>query len=1010
MNEQLKEFARCANDPVYFVNTYGHAFNIEKGIIAPIKCFEYQEEYLNNLKSNQNNIVLKARQTGISVITAAFICWMLLFGEDERILVVADNHAGALRFLNHVKVFLDNVPMFLQPDARPVDNTKEIKFSNGCWVRAVASSKNAGRGETLTMLVLDEVAFIEHADDIWKGSGLALAASGGKCAMISCVTKDTFIFTNKGMKQMKDFVKEDKSGGYEISEYSVLGKNKTRKGNLFFNNGFVDTKKIYTKNSKLEGSLNHKLWAYKNGKYDWYKLQDLEEGDYVSIQYGSNIWGSNNDVSKFKPSKNEKIRNEFNPKKITKEIAYLIGLYISEGSVYKKFNKKNNFIGGSVTITCGDNVSKGIKDAGLHFTKTKGDNLHYYISSKNFIEFLEYVGFDLSKKEKEIPSRVLEMSKENIAEMLKGIFDGDGYSRKDKGSIGISLSSKKLLEQIRLTLLNFGILSMYQEGITPPTEKVKVESKYYRIELNYKDSLKFYQDIGFKFKRKQNNKQILKECNLKRSSSYDIVPNSIGIAKKTFENSKKTTYNLRKSDIFLNCIINKKTEYKTKNISRNLLLKLIEECKEDISEEDLKFYEKIICKNIVWNKIEKTKLSKAETFDFSLPDNKEDFWCHSVVYNGILGHQTPNGVGNLYHKTWVAAEKKGNNPDARLSPLDFTYFRVHWSQHPIFSKGLEEKIDEEGTKYLTSPWYENECERLHYDRKQIAQELDLSFEGSGSLVINDKIIERYSKTCINIKPICYYDYKLEENNFINVETTFHIWHKPREGGNYILGADVARGGKGDYSTIEILDADNLEQVAEYQGQVAPDEFARIIFKIAKEYNEAYVAVECNSFGLATTLMLKNTLRYKENRMFHSVSVTKLYNRTSDFFANKGEKIPGFQTTTKTRPVLISALIKHMNAMQVKINSNRLLSEFSTFIYNGDKAEHQRGFNDDLIFAFAIALLMRDTEIDNVFWNKKIVKAMIEGISYSSTKWDGNEDPDFEDLDNPIWLYGPITSG
>ena len=67
----------------------------------------------------------------------------------------------------------------------------------------------------------------------------------------------------------------------------------------------------------------------------------------------------------------------------------------------------------------------------------------------------------------------------------------------------------------------------------------------------------------------------------------------------------------------------------------------------------------------------------------------------------------------------------------------------------------------------------------------------------------------------------------------------------------------------------------------------------------------------------------------------------------------------------------------------------------------------------LIFAFAIALFMRDTEIESVFWNKEVVKAKVEGISRSSTPWqgvDGKGDADDEDLENPAWLYGPITSG
>ena len=162
---------------------------------------------------------------------------------------------------------------------------------------------------------------------------------------------------------------------------------------MFHNNGKVETKKIYTTNSFLEGSLNHKLWACKDGNYDWYQLKDLNVGDYVSIQYGNESWGNNDDTSDFSPIISGKMRNVFTSKIITKEIAYLIGLYIAEGSTYKVLNKNGRFVGGTVTITCGDDVSMAINNASLKYSCH--DGLHYCISSKTFIEYLEYLGFDL---------------------------------------------------------------------------------------------------------------------------------------------------------------------------------------------------------------------------------------------------------------------------------------------------------------------------------------------------------------------------------------------------------------------------------------------------------------------------------------------------------------------------------------------------------------------------------------------------------------------------------------
>lgn len=566
--EEIQEYIKCARDPIYFLNTYGYVYDIKKSKVDKLTCFKYQEQAVKNFIKHQNNIVLKSRQTGMSVITAGLVVWMLLFKLDQRILIVANDGAGAIRFLSTVKQFFQFLPKFLyDPDTQSEkDNEKFFSIKNPegkiSWVKAVASSKNAGRGESLTALILDETAFIENAEDIWMAAGLALSATQGKCIMIS----------------------------------------------------------------------------------------------------------------------------------------------------------------------------------------------------------------------------------------------------------------------------------------------------------------------------------------------------------------------------------------------------------------------------------------------------------------------TPQGTGNLYHRTWVGT-KKGEN--------DFRSFEIHWTQHPVYSIGMEQKIDDYGRTYWTSPWYEKECERLQYDRVKIAQELDLSFEGSRSLVIESLIVEKYKRAIINEKPPIYYDYTRTEERFIATKTNFWVWKKPEHGRNYIIGGDVARGDSNDFSTLQVFDAENCEQVAEYQGKIAPDMFAILIDKVGRDYNMAYLVIECNSFGLATTLNIKNVQKYPSDKIYHSQSIKDIINPVAKVKVRENEEIPGIQTTTITRPLIISSLNTYMREGKLKINSTRLLEEFDTFIYNGNKAEHADGFNDDLIFALGVLLFVRDTEYYKHFASKELYAAMLGAISNQKTNF--NEKIQFENTpregtiqtstnteaedDNDLgWLYGNISSG
>ncbi len=376
-------------------------------------------------------------------------------------------------------------------------------------------------------------------------------------------------------------------------------------------------------------------------------------------------------------------------------------------------------------------------------------------------------------------------------------------------------------------------------------------------------------------------------------------------------------------------------------------------------------------------------------------DNADSIWMGagmavSQTKGKCIMISTPNGTGNLYHRTWVASIKNENN---------FNRLEVHWTENPISAKGLEVRVDDiTGKEYRWSPWYQEQIERLEHNTVKIAQELDLSFEGSKYLAIENVIIEKYDKEIKNYKINCYYNHSFwganpagnrdfdASDRFTKNKTGFWVWDLPREGARYIVSADVARGDGKDYSTIQVMDAATLEQVAEYQGKIGPDTFAHLIFRIATDYNEAYVVVEANSFGLATCLELKNKLKYK--KLYHSKSIQKMVEHYSRIKIDEGEDVPGFQTTSRTRPLLISCLLKYMRSNELKLKSQRIIEEFKTFVIVNDKAQHEPGFNDDLIFALGIGLFIRDTEFENVMLGQKLFSTMLDAIDFSSSSYSG----------------------
>jgi hypothetical protein len=170
-------------------------------------------------------------------------------------------------------------------------------------------------------------------------------------------------------------------------------------------------------------------------------------------------------------------------------------------------------------------------------------------------------------------------------------------------------------------------------------------------------------------------------------------------------------------------------------------------------------------------------------------------------------------------------------------------------------------------------------------------------------------------------------------------------------------ADVARGDGGDFSTFHILDIEACTQVAEFKSKLSPKEFGNVLVGIAAEYNDALLVVENANIGWAT---IEQIIERGYKNLYYS---TKADQETVESYMNKYEKaqlVPGFSTTSRTRPLIIAKLMEYIRDKSCIIRSKRLLTELRVFIWKNGKPQAQSGYNDDLVTAFAIGLYVRDT--------------------------------------------------
>ena len=180
---QVKEIIKCGKNPAYFFNRYVQIQHPIKGSI-PFKTFGFQDDCVDAFEEHRFNIILKSRQLGLSTITAAYSAWLAIFHKDKNILVIATKLAVAQNFIRKVKFVIQSMPKWLLIPEIVNNNKQALEFSNGSTIKAIPTSEDAGRSEALTLLIVDEAAFVRNFDTLWTGLYPTLS-TGGRAIVLS---------------------------------------------------------------------------------------------------------------------------------------------------------------------------------------------------------------------------------------------------------------------------------------------------------------------------------------------------------------------------------------------------------------------------------------------------------------------------------------------------------------------------------------------------------------------------------------------------------------------------------------------------------------------------------------------------------------------------------------------------------------------------------------------------------------------------------------------------------
>lgn len=997
MNDITSEYLKCSIDYIYFIENYLTTYDQTQGGNVPFKLFPIQQNILHNFKKSRYNLALKYRQAGLSTITAAYVCWLLLFADEEspeKVLIVANKRDTAALMLKKVNEFINQCPDWMFDVDKDDMYAKSTEFHkvlyNKSEVKAVATSMDALRGYTPTLMIIDEAAHIDNIDveEFWTASMAAL----------SCVHEDTYVFTDNGLIRLKNIIDEKENEGFTPYNGRLKVINKDLEI-VDIKSTFKSIKsecyKIKTKSGvELIGSFKHPIMINNGVNDEWVRMKHLNVGHKLKIQYNQQLFGEDINID-FKVKHGNEKEKYVLPKKLKDDLnlSYLIGLFIADGNYTKR----------GLSITNGDIETQEFL-LGVGFKKHS--KRHYTFSSTHLKRFFNnFIGIENnSAKDKKIPELIMRSSKETIIAFLQGMFDGDGCAFSN--GVKYSSTSKILVEQLQILLLNFGIRSYirYSEQKISNTSIVKNKNtvtKTYNLFIKNEFIVDFFEKIGFRLSRKQNKKEFF--INRIKNSSF-IYATKDELKKILSENSiKRNQYD--KEYRFLDKLM----RYDKKKLSYHGYLKLIDKKLEN--QKTLKKWVKRYSeqKNYFYDEIISVEKYDDYTYDLEIPKGR------SFITNGIISHNTggrtilistPNGNDMIYWKTY-------NN--AKLGKNKFVINEIKWYQDPRYNVGLTWKKDDEEIENWnqdewkelvkngwkpSSPWYEGMKADMDSPRK-VSQEIDGNFVGSGNTFVSGEDIDIQERENI-CDPI-----RVE-----GFDKSVWVFKEPEKGHRYAAGLDISLGQSDDWSVLSIVDYDTWEQVFEWRGKMAPDVVAEFILKYLDMYGNPMLITDLTGgLGLITVNKLKE-FGYKN--FFYDYKGKDMYG-----YVNKDELAAG---------LVIGSSIVRMNVLDsfernvrqgFKVRSHRVLSEMRTFIVNASgKPDHMKGCNDDCLFSLALALYLCEVRFKELTKNESQIKSLLSSWTIESTDT-GVPTYNMQDIMNPLgkqmdqkqmqtqygWLFG-----
>lgn len=1018
--EQLKTLVRVMKDPFFF-STFCYVINPVLGMVKFL-LYPFQKAVLYQFMLNRFNIILKFRQAGITELISMYCLWLAMYHPNKKINIISIKDTVAKKVLKKIKFMYKNLPSYLQ---EPIINGRTgefgsvstIEFANGSIIESIPTSDQAGRSESLSLLVIDEAAIVRWASTIWASAFPTLSCISGSYKIL--LTTNPHRKNPEGSKKgLQAFLKP--IGELAPSEVGIRDLRKEGLYTLTHTGAWrqildaVYKGKLLTwevedcRGKKLDCTPKHRLLTPQG----WKTVSDIIRYDLKVVQIDTKYGSINNTAPLVKP-----------PKKVIFKPLFTFGKFDYQITNFGEIYRVNSD-GERTKVKL--RVHRGYNTLTL-FSKSQGGIKNWKVSRLVYKTFVGHIpdGYVVDHiNNNPLQDWVTNLRCVTNSENIKKSYETNlayvtslsGYPIELHSRVlqAIDLNPGKSDQEIRDLLYKQG-LSLSRKSIG----NIRRKSKIYLSKLIV--NREYITDI-YDIHVDGDHSYILPTCNfINHNTGGSAIVNSCI----TGDTS----------------IIGQGGPFRVDSICPKTFGKM------DISHLGLKVlshtgkWQRVlgsVNKGILktwevhneWGKVIKcTPEHKLYTLEGWLPVSeiiKRDIpaiFYHTSLNSLEQNPVTVKPVGFKYNLLEVAYikhryQKLGCYPRVleQISWEVYDKFRIkrdrayiqnivsgkrggsiYLSKLKVVRKYYDTIYDicvENDESYLINEDYVSHNTpygvgnffhgawvdaiaggnplnpirlywQMHPDRDQKwYEEMSTALGPKRTAQEIDGDFLSSGNTVFDLVDIKAIEECLSDYPIINtrLKGQYKEFNEPDPNKEYFIGGDCATGRGTDYSAFTCMDRDG-EEAAVYKGRIPLNKYARLLGDIGEKYNFAKLAPETNDVGMAVTTILQDE-GYPNLYFYTKLLRKKRHSRPEE------EKFPGWLTTTRNRSVIIENLEKDIRENNVIIKDPFFVQEAYTFIYDGAGRPIARGkhrmntssmdidlegetYSDDSIFGKAI---------------------------------------------------------